>query len=73
MTLLGGSFEFLAAVIVILIGVVYTVYSQSVFGSGIDHHPFRRSNTDAPGAYGPGVSVISGRDGIVNTTSRGTK
>lgn len=73
MTLLGGSFEFLAAVIIILAGIVYTVYSQGVFGSGIGHHPFRRSNTDAPGAYGPQVSSISGRDGIVNTTSRGTR
>jgi hypothetical protein len=71
MTLIDGSFEFLAAMLIILAGTVWTVYARS--GSGIDHHPFRRSNTDAPGAYGPEVSVISGRDGIVNTTSRGTR
>ena len=73
MTLIDGSFIFLAAVLIILAGTMLTVYSRGVFGTGIDHRPFRRSNTDAPGAYGPGVSAISGRDGIVHTTSRGTK
>lgn len=65
----NGWEVFAAFIVVMLVAITHGVYSRS--GNGIGFHPYRRWGSDAPGAYRP--SQISGRDGIVNTTSRGTR
>lgn len=55
--LAGGSFVFLAIVVLILAGVVFGFYTRR--GSGIDEHPSDGSE-GAPGAQGR--SEVSGKD-----------
>jgi hypothetical protein len=57
MALAGGSFVFVAIVIVILAGVVVGFYTRR--GSGIDEHPSDGLDS-APGAEGQ--SEVSGKD-----------
>ena len=61
--------EFAIALILMLIGVIYGSYTRG--GSGIDHHPYGRRITDAPGARRR--AQISGREGIARMSSRGTR
>jgi len=48
MELLGGSFIFLAFIVVFFFAVVYGLYTRA--GSGINQHPYRNPYGDAPGA-----------------------
>ena len=70
MELLGGWEVFAVFMVVMLLGLVHGLYTRS--GSGINFHPYRRSGSNAPGAYNP-PSAISGREGIAYLASRGTK
>ena len=68
-TLIGGSWEFLAIIIVFGIGLIYGLYTKT--GSGIAQRPYSNRWSDAPGANG--ASQISGKDGLAHLTSRGTR
>ena len=68
-TILAGAWWFAAALVLVLIGVIYGLYTRK--GSGIDHHPYARRYGDAPGAKRK--SEISGREGIARMSSRGTR
>lgn len=57
LALAGGSFIFVAILILIFAGVVYGFYTRQ--GSGIDEHPSDGLD-GAPGAEGP--SEVSGQD-----------
>jgi hypothetical protein len=47
-TLVGGSFIFLAFIVVFFFAVVHGLYTRA--GSGINQHPYRDPYGDAPGA-----------------------
>src|SRR5262245_9665414 len=66
-TLSGGAWIFLAFAIIMFIALVQGSYTRG--GSGIDHHPYGRRYTDAPGARRK--PQISGREGIARMSSRG--
>jgi hypothetical protein len=51
MSLAGGSFVFLAVVILFLVGVIIALYTRR--GSGIDLHPYRHTWGGAPGSALP--------------------
>ena len=44
----GGAFEFLAVLIILLVGVIIALYTRE--GSGMDHHPYRHPYGGAPAA-----------------------
>ncbi len=69
MELLNGWEAFAAFMVIMLLGLIQSVYTRS--GSGIGFHPYRKRGSSAPGAHR--ASSISGRDGLVNLTSRGTR
>ena len=46
--LTGGSFIFLAAVLLFLVGAIIALYTG--VGSGMSHHPYRHTYGGAPGA-----------------------
>jgi hypothetical protein len=47
-TLTGGSFVFLAAILLFLFGAIVALYTN--VGSGMSHHPYRHVHGGAPGA-----------------------
>ena len=51
MTLAGGSFIFLAVLILFLVGVIIALYTRK--GSGMDLHPYRHVHGGAPAAALP--------------------
>jgi hypothetical protein len=55
--LAGGSSIFLAVIVLVLVGLIYRMFTRAV--SGIDHHPHDGSD-GAVGAKGP--SETSGRN-----------
>jgi hypothetical protein len=61
--------EFIAAMVLMLVGLIYGSYTRT--GSGIDHHPHSRRYSDSPAAAQR--ATISGRDGIASMYSRGTR
>jgi hypothetical protein len=65
MELLGGAWIFLAFIIIFGFSLVFGLYTR--LGSGINHHPYAKRYSDAPGANS---NRISGRDGI---SYRGTR
>jgi hypothetical protein len=68
--LAGGSFTFLAVVILFLIGTIIALYTRT--GSGINQRPYGKVYGGAPGAFGP--SSLSGRDEREHTDwSHGTR
>ena len=68
--LAGGSFIFLAAMIIVLVGVIVGYYTR--IGSGINPRPYNKVYGGAPGAYGP--SDVSGKDHREHVSwSRGTR
>jgi hypothetical protein len=66
--LAGGAEIFAAFILFMLVAFIQSTYSRS--GSGIARHPYGRRTTDCPGARS---QRVSGRDGIANLTSRGTR
>jgi hypothetical protein len=46
--LTGGSFIFLTAILVFLLGAIVALYTS--VGSGMSHHPYRHVHGGAPGA-----------------------
>ncbi|MGH2839045.1 MAG: hypothetical protein ACRDJY_11960 [Thermoleophilaceae bacterium] len=67
--LAGGSWIFLAVVILFLVGNVIALYTRT--GSGIDQHAYGKIYSGAPGASID--SRISGHDGREHNWSRGTR
>jgi hypothetical protein len=57
LALAGGSFVFLAVILLLLVGLIYGFFTRS--GSGIDSHP-TDSRGGSPGAVGP--TEASGHD-----------
>jgi hypothetical protein len=47
-TFTGGSFIFLAAILIFLAGAIVALYTS--VGSGMSHHPYRHVYGGAPGA-----------------------
>ena len=64
--LAGGSFTFLAFILVMFVAVVYSFYTVS--GSAINKHP-NDGRDGAPGSAGP--SEASGKGRSTGTTSEG--
>jgi hypothetical protein len=70
MALAGGSFIFLAVLVVGFFGVVFGYYTRT--GSGINPRPYGKIYGGAPGAFGPGD--VSGKDHREHVSwSRGTR
>lgn len=66
--LAGGSWAFLAFILVLFFAIAHGYYSRS--GSAINHHPYHGESGDSPGARIP--STI-GRDIDRRDYSRGTR
>lgn len=69
MTLAGGAWIFGAFIVFMAIALVLTLYTRT--GSGINQRSYSRRYGDAPGAQAQ--SRISGKDGLVRVSSRGTR
>ena len=67
--LAGGSWIFLAVVILFLIGNVIALYTRT--GSGINQHAYGKIYSGAPGSRVD--SSFSGHDGREHNWSRGTR
>ena len=67
--LAGGSWIFLAVVILFLVGNVIALYTR--VGSGINQHAYGKIYSGAPGAHLD--TSISGHDGREHNWSRGTR
>lgn len=57
--LAGGSFVFLVAILLFLVGAIIALYTSK--GSGMSHHPYRSAYLGAPGAELP-CEDFSGSD-----------
>jgi hypothetical protein len=70
MTLAGGSWIFLAVIVLMFAGMVLGYYTAA--GSGIYPRPYGKIYGGAPGAFGPGD--VSGKDHRERVSwSRGTR
>ena len=67
--LAGGSWIFLAVVILFLVGNVMALYTRT--GSGINQHAYGKIYSGAPGSHIG--SSVSGHDGRDHDWSRGTR
>ena len=65
--LTGGSFIFLAAILIFLFGAIVALYTG--VGSGMSHHPYRHVHGGAPGADLP-AEDYSGSDRTFLTEPR---
>lgn len=71
--IVGGAWIFLAVVVAMLVGTIYGLYTRS--GSAINQRPYANRHGGAPGAFRASEigSEISGRDGIMSLSTRGTQ
>ena len=70
MDITGGAFIFLAFILIMVVALIYGLYTRA--GSGINNHPYARRYGNAPGADTDRARV-TGREGIASMTSRGTR
>jgi hypothetical protein len=69
MELAGGSFIFLAVILVWMMSIIYGLYTRR--GSGINQRSYSRRYSDAPGAKIP--SVLSHDESAATRYTRGTR